>query len=33
MPVKTLTALWDTARHGDMDKLDAQLVKLDKGRG
>lgn len=29
--VGQLTALWDTARHGDFDKLDAQLVKLDKG--
>src|ERR1041384_6630980 len=26
-----LTALWDTARHGGFDKLDAQLTKLDKG--
>jgi carboxyl-terminal processing protease len=28
--VRALTALWDTARSGDFDKLDAQLVKLDR---
>jgi carboxyl-terminal processing protease len=28
--VRALTALWDTARQGDFDKLDAQLVKLDR---
>ena len=29
--VQALSAIWDTARKGDLDKLDAQLAKLDNG--